>query len=114
MGGLSFTLLTLGGFYPTQLPLAQVAEGLLCSSTMTAIISVILSTMLQFTFEGRETATRKDLVIAWSPVLLLDLCIGEYLLALVFWYSGDVGIFRGYGSSCPSNKATALVIRNRG
>ena len=67
--------------------------------------------MLQFTFEGRETATRKDLVIAWSPVLLLDLCIGEYLLALVFWYSGDVGIFRGYGSSCPSNKATALVMR---
>ena len=45
--------------------------------------------MLQFTFEGRETATRKDLVIAWSPVLLLGLCIGEYLLALVFWYSGE-------------------------
>jgi hypothetical protein len=54
---------------------------------MTAIISVMLSTMLLFTFEGHETATRRDLVIAWSPFLLLDLCIREYLLGLVFWYS---------------------------
>jgi hypothetical protein len=88
VGGLSFALLTLSEFHPTQLPIARVAEGLLCSSTMTAIISVMLSTMLLFTFEGHETATRKDLAIAWSPLLLLELCIGEYLLGLMFWYSG--------------------------
>lgn len=55
---------------------------------MTAILSVMLSTMLLFTFEGHETATRKDLVIAWSPVLFLGFSIGESLLGLKFWYSG--------------------------
>jgi hypothetical protein len=55
---------------------------------MTAIISVMHSIMLLFTFEGHETATRKDLVIAWSPVFLLDLSIVQYLLGLQYWYTG--------------------------
>jgi hypothetical protein len=54
---------------------------------MMAILSMILSIMLLFTFKGHETVTCKDLAIAWSPLLLLDLYIREYLLGLMFWYS---------------------------
>ena len=46
------------------------------------------STMLLFNFEGRQSATRKDLAIAWSPLAIMDLGIVEHLLGLVLWYSG--------------------------
>lgn len=43
--------------------------------------------MLLFRFEGHETATRKDLAIAWSPFVLLDWPIVEFLLGLMLWYA---------------------------
>lgn len=46
------------------------------------------ATMLLFKFEGRDSATRKDLAIAWSPLVLLDVAIVEYLFGLVLWYAG--------------------------
>jgi hypothetical protein len=48
----------------------------------------MVSTMLLFKFEGRESATRKDLAIAWTPLVIMDLAIVEFLFALVLWYSG--------------------------
>ncbi len=81
-------MLTFDEFYPTPSPLARAAEGFLSSSALTAIISVILAIMLFFRFEGHEGPTRKDLVLAWTLLILLDLAIVEFLLGLVFWYAG--------------------------
>jgi hypothetical protein len=91
IGGLSFAVLTFSEFHPTDS--SRVFEGFLCSSAMAASvinahslgahpmvesgrrlvlreqissISVVLSTMLHFTFEGGETAAHRNLVIAWS------------------------------------------------
>jgi hypothetical protein len=88
---------------------------------MTAIISVMHSTMLLFTFEGYETAMRKDLVIAWSPVFFLDVSIGQYVLGLKFWYSGKnkgwlaaiVGFYPAVlllYSSCIANMCKGIIM----
>jgi hypothetical protein len=47
-----------------------------------------------FRFEGLETATRIDLVLAWSPLVLLDVAVVEYVLGLVLWYSGKNNSWR--------------------
>lgn len=43
--------------------------------------------MLLFKFEGQDTATRKDLTVAWTPLVLLDFAIVEYLFGMVLWYA---------------------------
>ncbi|KAF2787135.1 hypothetical protein K505DRAFT_288497 [Melanomma pulvis-pyrius CBS 109.77] len=88
VAGLSLAVLTFDEFHPTQSGLVRAAEGLLCSSAFSSVTSVMTSTMLLFKFEGRESATRKDLAIAWTPLVLLDFAIVEYLFGLVLWYSG--------------------------
>ncbi|KAF2733680.1 hypothetical protein EJ04DRAFT_468060 [Polyplosphaeria fusca] len=88
VAGLSLAVLTFDEFHPTSSDLIRGAEGLLCSSALTAIISVMMSTMLLFNFEGRESATRKDLTIAWTPLVVMDVSIVEFLLGLLLWYSG--------------------------
>lgn len=80
-------MLTFDEFHPTPAPLARVAEGFLSGSALTAVIIVMLATMLLFRFEGHEGPTRKDLAIAWTPLILLDLAIVEFLLGFVFWYA---------------------------
>jgi hypothetical protein len=81
-------VLTFDEFHPTDSSLTRAAEGLLSSSALTSVISVMLATMLLFRFEGCASVTRKDLAIAWSPLVLLDFAIVEFLFGLVFWYSG--------------------------
>lgn len=88
MAGLSLAVLTFDEFHPTQSALIRAAEGLLCSSASSSVISVMVSTMLLFKFEGRESATRTDLAIAWSPLVIMDVAIVEYLFGLELWYSG--------------------------
>jgi hypothetical protein len=88
VAGLSLAILTFNEFHPTQSSLARAAEGFLCSSAMTAVISVMISTMLLFRFEGQEVATRRDLALAWFPLIMLDLAIVEYLFGLLLWYNG--------------------------
>lgn len=88
VAGLSLAILTFNEFHPTKSSLVRAAEGFLCSSAITAVISVMTSTMLLFRFEGQEYATRKDLALAWSPLFMLDLAIVEYLLGLLLWYNG--------------------------
>jgi len=94
VGGLSLAVLTFDEFHPTRSTLARASEGFLCSSALTAVISVMAATMLLFRFEGHATATRKDLILAWSPLVLLDVTIVEYLLGLVLWYSGKNNSWR--------------------
>jgi hypothetical protein len=85
VAGLSLAILTFNEFHPTDSNLARAAEGLL-SFAMTAVMSVMTSTMLLFRFEGQEIATRKDLALAWSPLVMLDLAIVEYLFVMLLWY----------------------------
>jgi hypothetical protein len=88
VAGLSLAIMTFTEFHPTQSSLARAAEGFLCSSAITGVISVMTSTMLLFRFEGQEQATRKDLALAWSPLVMLDVAIVEYLFGLLLWYNG--------------------------
>ncbi|KAF1998251.1 hypothetical protein P154DRAFT_555351 [Amniculicola lignicola CBS 123094] len=94
LAALSLAVLTFDEFHPTKSGLIRAAEGLLCSSALSAVIAVMASTMLLFKFEGRESATRKDLLLAWSPLAVMDLAIVEYLFGLVLWYSGKTSIWR--------------------
>jgi hypothetical protein len=71
ISGLAIATLTLNGFHPCTTLMARSAKAFLCSSAMRVVISAVLSTMLLFRFEGHETATRKDLAIAWPPFVLL-------------------------------------------
>jgi len=94
LAGLSLAVPTFDEFHPTQSNLVRAAEGLFYSSATSAVISVVMSTMLLFKFEGHESATRKDLAIAWSPLIVLDLAIVEFLFGLQLWYSGKNDIWR--------------------
>jgi hypothetical protein len=94
VAGLSLAILTFNEFHPTQSNLARAAEGLLCSSAITAVISVMTSTMLLFRFEGQEVATRRDLALAWSPLVMLDVSILEYLFGILLWYTGKNNSWR--------------------
>jgi hypothetical protein len=87
ISGLAIATLTLNEFYPCTTSIARSAEAFLCSSAMCAVISAMLSTMLLFRFEGHKTATRKELAIAWSPLVLLDWVILEFLFGLMLWYA---------------------------
>jgi hypothetical protein len=44
--------------------------------------------MLLFRFEGHDAPTRKHLAIAWTPLILLDWAIVEFLVGLILWYAG--------------------------
>ena len=50
--------------------------------------------MLMFRFEGHETATRKELGIAWLTLIFLDLAIVEFLIGLMVWYSTKADTWR--------------------
>lgn len=86
--GLALAVLTFDEFHPAQTAPARAAEGLLVSSALSSVISIVLAIMLMFQFEGREKATRRDLAMAWVPLVVVDLAIVEFLLGLVLWYCG--------------------------
>jgi hypothetical protein len=46
----------------------------------------MLAVMLSFRFEGNVSATRFDLLIAWTPLVLLDWSIVGVLLGTLCWY----------------------------
>ncbi|PKX93158.1 uncharacterized protein P174DRAFT_432485 [Aspergillus novofumigatus IBT 16806] len=95
VSGLAVSALTFSEFHPPNSGLLQASEGLLCSSAITAVISAVVATMLGFQFEGLEMATRRDLTVAWVPLVLLDLSILEFLFGMVCWYLGKSGYWRG-------------------
>ena len=47
----------------------------------------MLGTMLLFGFEGYETVTRRDFVLAWTPLITLDLSIFAFVAGLLLWYA---------------------------
>lgn len=58
-------------------------------------MSAVMATMLLFQFEALDRATRRDLAIAWLPLVLLDLAIIEFLVGVVCWYYGKTATWRG-------------------
>ncbi|KAL4922013.1 hypothetical protein BDW62DRAFT_172860 [Aspergillus aurantiobrunneus] len=94
ISGLSLAALTFDEFHPSPSALIRSAEGFLCSSAITAVVSAVLATMLLFRFEGMEDATRGDVAIAWSPLILLDVSILEFLVGVVCWYCGKSARWR--------------------
>ncbi|KAL4968242.1 uncharacterized protein BDV14DRAFT_151796 [Aspergillus stella-maris] len=95
VSGLALAALTFNEFYSSSSVLIRTSEGFLCSSAITAVLSAVLGTMLLFQFQGFENATRRDLAIAWSPLVLLDLSILEFIIGVVCWYYGKNVRWRG-------------------
>jgi hypothetical protein len=94
VSGLSISALIFQEFHPA-VGASQIGEGFLCSSAITAVVSAVLATMLLFMFEGVERARRIDLAIAWSPLILLDLSIIEFLVGMVCWYYDSNSTWQG-------------------
>ncbi|KAK2022030.1 hypothetical protein LX32DRAFT_603618 [Colletotrichum zoysiae] len=94
VSGLAVAALTFPDFHPSSGP-TQIGEGLLCSSAITAVLSAVMATMLLFAFEGTERASRIDLAVAWSPLVLLDISIFEFLIGMTCWYCGRNVTWRG-------------------
>ncbi|KAJ3481519.1 hypothetical protein NLG97_g7803 [Lecanicillium saksenae] len=69
--------------------LNRAAQGLFCTSAITAVVSALTAAMLLFQFEGFETATRLDLAVAWIPVALMNMASLEFLLGLICWYAAN-------------------------
>lgn len=86
IGGLSLSILQFNEFHPTISSPMRAAEGFLVSSASSSVIAGMLATMLPFRFQGQEAATRKDYLLAWSPLVLLDWSIVAFLVGLLLWY----------------------------
>lgn len=99
VGAVSVTALSLPEFHPAISTLASVSEGLLCSSTITGTVSAVTAVMLLFRFEGVEEASRGDSLVAWLPLVLLDLSVLEFLVAMVCWY-WDKSPYQGASLVC--------------
>lgn len=95
ISGLAVAALTLNEYHPPSSDLIFASEGFLCSSAITAIISAVLAIMLLFQFEGSQRATRRDLAVAWAPLVLLDLSVVEFLVGMVCWYCSKNARWRG-------------------
>ncbi|KJX98261.1 hypothetical protein TI39_contig423g00012 [Zymoseptoria brevis] len=94
VSALSAGVLQLQEFHPTTTSLQRFAEGFFVSSTATAVIAAMLATMPLFRFEGYVQASRKDLCLAWSPLVILDWSILSFLAGLVTWYTDKNPDFR--------------------
>ena len=86
VSGLALATLTFPEFHPTLSPQSRAAEGFLVSSASTSVISIMLGTMLLFAYEGHESVRRKDLALAWAPLVALDWSIFAFITGLLLWY----------------------------
>ncbi|KAH7113534.1 hypothetical protein EDB81DRAFT_921353 [Dactylonectria macrodidyma] len=95
ISGLSVALLAISTAHPSTTSLNQVGDGFLCSSALTAPVSAVVATMLRFHFEGLLGITQMDLIMAWMPLVLLDVSIIELLIGVACWYSAHNVYWRG-------------------
>jgi hypothetical protein len=96
LGSLSLAVLSFDEFHGSDgsSSLINASAGLLTSSAITAVVAVMLATMLLFKFEGCEKPRRKDLAIAWIPLILVDFVIVEFLIGVVLWYAAKYATWR--------------------
>lgn len=95
VSGLATGALTFDEFHSADSTVMHASEGLLCSSAITAVVSAVIATMLLFLLEDLGAAVKRDLVLAWSPLVLLDISIVEFLIGMVCWYTGKNKRWRG-------------------
>ena len=108
LGGPALAILTFDEFHHSQQSaMTHAAAGLLTSAALSAVVAVMVATMLLFRFEGHEKPTRQDLLIAWVPLVLLDLVIVEVLFGLMFRYIDT------YICQCPAHEQLcSRLVRN--
>jgi uncharacterized sodium:solute symporter family permease YidK len=95
LGSLALAVLTFDDFNATNgNQLMEASAGLLTSAAVTAVVAVMIATMLLFKFEGHQHPTRKELGIAWIPLVLVDLVIVEFLFGIVLWYAARSAMWR--------------------
>jgi hypothetical protein len=95
LGSLALAVLTFDDFHIQHgQPLMEASAGLLTSSALTAVVAVMIATMLLFKFEGHEHPTRRELAIAWIPLVLVDLVIVEFLFGITLWYAARSAVWR--------------------
>ena len=85
ISGASLIMLTFNEFHPAISTQLLFAGSLLVISILTSVISVIVSTILLFGFEGHESATWNDIALAWAPLVTLDCSIFAFLGGLLLW-----------------------------
>jgi hypothetical protein len=63
---------------------------ILMSAIMTAIVAITIATMLRFTlYRSKPCFQRLDLIVASTPLFLVDLVVLEILVGLLVWYTSS-------------------------
>ncbi|KAJ4178778.1 hypothetical protein NW759_017334, partial [Fusarium solani] len=77
---------------------SQIAGRLLISATITSVTAITSATMLQFAFEGCKQPSCMGRILAWTPLVMLDLVIIEFSAGIILWYT----------DKCPTWIATSI------
>ena len=85
MSGLSLVMLTFNEFHPATSEQLRVAKSLLVISVLTSVTSIMVTSILLFGFEGYESMTWNDQILAWTPLATLDCSIFAFLVGLLLW-----------------------------
>ncbi|KAH7124917.1 hypothetical protein B0J13DRAFT_565826 [Dactylonectria estremocensis] len=88
LGGLSLSVLTSHDFHRGMPTAFLQAAAFSLTSTIVASVAVIsFAAMLLFIFKGYQRPAKEELVIASTPLLLLNITIIKFLLGLNCWYA---------------------------
>ncbi|KAH7151951.1 hypothetical protein B0J13DRAFT_547254 [Dactylonectria estremocensis] len=88
LGRLSLSVLTSHDFHRGMPTAFLQAAAFSLTSTIVASVAVIsFAAMLLFIFKGYQRPTKEELVIASTPLLLLNITITTFLLRLNCWYA---------------------------
>ncbi|KKY13854.1 hypothetical protein UCDDS831_g08679 [Diplodia seriata] len=91
----SIGALTFDEFHQTSSSsMNHAAEGLLTSCAVAATTSIMLSTMLMFRFEAHESILRREYMLLWTPLILLDWSIVALLVGVTLWYVEKNDVWR--------------------
>ncbi|KAJ4176719.1 hypothetical protein NW767_015351 [Fusarium falciforme] len=66
---------------------SQIAGRLLISATITSVTAITSATMLQFAFEGCKQPSCMGRILAWAPLVMLDLVIIKFSAGIILWYT---------------------------
>lgn len=73
--------------------LRDVLAGLLTSALMTAVVALLVTAMLLVYFQYCDAPGSYESVVAWLPVVLVDIVIIEFLIGLVVRCQATMGVW---------------------
>ena len=85
ISGLSLAMLNFNEFHPATSEQLLFAKSLLVISVLTSVTSIMVTSILLFGFEGYESVTWNDQILAWAPLATLDCSIFAFLGGLLLW-----------------------------